>query len=402
MLKRSIYLDYILDTRRPLAGTEDFPVKLRITHKRNRYYLNIGYRFNEEEFKKLKESRRGHLRDQKDLIEDVVADAEKIIEEMGIFNYHDFKKKFLRPRGDYQSVYIYAADKIAELKKEDRIGAAQPYENAIASFKKFKKTKELYFEDITPGFLKSYQRWMLDRNRSRSTIGIYLRCLRALYNMAIENGDALREMSPFGKYKIPQGRNFKRALSIEQVRAIREYKCTSENMERARDIWMVLYYTGWNANDLFRLKWRDVDIKNEVIYYTRTKVSNTETSTPNTKYLMPEILEVFNRWHDQPRKDGKYIFDVLKGEGGAEEQKLAIKQAIKVLNKWVGKIGEDLGFGRVTTQGARHSFATVSAHGGASLLYIQRELDHQSLKTTQNYLDSFTFEEKKKGSALLR
>jgi integrase len=400
MLRKKVYLEYILDTRRPLTGTKDYPVKLRITHKQNRYYLNIGYHFTKDEFKAMRRSIRGYLRDQRDLIEEVVSDAEEIIEGLSVFNYDDFKKQFLRPRGDYQSVYTYADSKISELKKEDRIGAAQPYENAIVSLKKFKRTKELYFEDITSEFLKSYQRWMTARGRSKSTIGIYLRCLRALYNMAIENGDALREMSPFRKYKIPQGRNFKRALTLEQVRAIRHYQCTSLNMERARDIWMVLYYTGWNANDLFKLKWSSVNEKQEVISYTRSKTSG--TATPNTKYLMPEILEVLNKWHDHPKRDNKYIFNVLKGKDGAEEQKLATKQAIKVLNKWVGRIGEDLGFGRVTTQGARHSFATISAHGGASLLYIQRELDHQNLKTTQNYLDSFTFDEKKRGSELLR
>jgi hypothetical protein len=48
---------------------------------------------------------------------------------------------------------------------------------------------------------------------SKSTIGIYLRPLRAIYNEAIEAGFAKGDKSyPFGrrKYQIPSGRNVKK------------------------------------------------------------------------------------------------------------------------------------------------------------------------------------------------
>ena len=51
---------------------------------------------------------------------------------------------------------------------------------------------------------------------------------------------------------------------------------------------------------------------------------------------------------------------------------------------------------------ARHSYATVLKRKGASALIISENLGHSSLKTTENYLDSFTNDVKRETAALLR
>jgi len=88
--------------------------------------------------------------------------------------------------------------------------------------------------DITPAFLKDYhasntQKIIDDKTvgLSDTTIGIYVRSLRAVYNYAISLGIIKRdEMYPFGKrqYIIPAGRNIKKALSIAEVKMIHDYK----------------------------------------------------------------------------------------------------------------------------------------------------------------------------------
>jgi site-specific recombinase XerD len=50
---------------------------------------------------------------------------------------------------------------------------------------------------------------------------------------------------------------------------------------------------------------------------------------------------------------------------------------------------------------ARHSFSTVLKRSGASIEFISESLGHSNLKTTENYLDSFEDETRKKYSDVL-
>jgi hypothetical protein len=46
----------------------------------------------------------------------------------------------------------------------------------------------LYLEDVTESFVKGYKDFMVKRKRSATTIGMYLRNLRAIYNQAVSDG----------------------------------------------------------------------------------------------------------------------------------------------------------------------------------------------------------------------
>ena len=45
-------------------------------------------------------------------------------------------------------------------------------------------------KEITKDFLNSYEKWMLENEKSYSTISIYVRCLRKLFNEAIDFGNS--------------------------------------------------------------------------------------------------------------------------------------------------------------------------------------------------------------------
>ena len=66
------------------------------------------------------------------------------------------------------------------------------------------------------------------------------------------------------------------------------------------------------------------------------------------------------------------------------------------------RIGVQLGISKpVTTYTARHSFSTVLKRSGVSIEYISESLGHSSLQTTENYLDSFEDDVKRKYADLL-
>jgi len=58
-------------------------------------------------------------------------------------------------------------------------------------------------------------------------------------------------------------------------------------------------------------------------------------------------------------------------------------------------------FKKVNTKVCRHSFATVLKRSGVSKEFIHEELGRHDLKTTENYLDSFELEAKRRIAAYL-
>ncbi|NTS43902.1 phage integrase SAM-like domain-containing protein [Flavisolibacter sp. BT320] len=85
---------------------------------------------------------------------------------------------------------------------------------------------------MTPVFLQAYEKFALASGLSKTTIGIYLRPLRAVFNEVIDKGLLSRETAyPFGrrKYQIPASKKVKKALDLQDVEKIYHYRCAREN-----------------------------------------------------------------------------------------------------------------------------------------------------------------------------
>ncbi len=117
---------------------------------------------------------------------------------------------------------------------------------------------------------------MVDRKKSRTTVGIHLRSLRAVINEAIETGLMRREDYLFGrrKYKISEPRQAKIALQPDQIKAILAYTPETEEERAAKDIWVFSYFCGgMNINDICRLKRENIESDTLSFYHTiRPKV----------------------------------------------------------------------------------------------------------------------------------
>jgi len=96
--------------------------------------------------------------------------------------------------------------------KRNQIGTASTYElsqKSIIDFvtnKSNQKYSTLTFYDISPGWLKDYETYMADtKARSLTTVSMYVRVLRAMFNRAIEEKEIDQEHYPFGKRRYSQG-----------------------------------------------------------------------------------------------------------------------------------------------------------------------------------------------------
>lgn len=110
---------------------------------------------------------------------------------------------------------------IADKMQQGKVGTAVNYHCSMKSLQSF--APRLSLVDVTPKFLKTYEKHLLAEGKSVSMIGIYLRPLRAVLNEAISRKWFSRESYPFGikKYIIPESRNIKKALSKKDFKKVR-------------------------------------------------------------------------------------------------------------------------------------------------------------------------------------
>jgi len=386
----SIYLDVL----RP-KKTGKCSVKIRITFNRSRKYFPTGLELLPDEFDKVMDSKR-RTTEQKEIhlkLTYLYSKATDVINKLNVFTFDAFEESFLEQRNTHNSV-SFAFDKyIQQLKSENRIGTAVSYECAKNSLENYKRN--LIFAEISPTFLKSYHIWMLQEGKSITTIGIYLRSLRAIYNL--QNIDV--SIYPFGegknKYSIPTSRNIKKALTVEEIAKI--YNCQTNpgtTSEMAKDYWLFLYLcNGMNVKDFCLLKWENID--GDMLTYTRAKtLRSRKESRAISVALKPETMEIIRKWGQPSISKEAFIFPHLKPRMTAEKERATYQQLTKIINKYMKQISRDLKLNKeVTTYFARHSFATVLKRSGAKIEMISELLGHSSVDVTESYLDSFEKEQ---------
>ncbi|WP_375587131.1 tyrosine-type recombinase/integrase [Flagellimonas aurea] len=318
--------------------------------------------------------------------------ANNVIEGMKIFTFANFKEGYYESR-DINNDVSFAFDKrIEELKENGKIGTAVTYECAKNSLSDY--SPKLTFAEITPTWLRKYEKYMLDKGRSITTVSMYLRSLRAIFN----NQNIDKSIYPFGrgkgKYSIPTGRNVKKALTLEEVAKIYNYEPKNDVQAMARDYWMFLYLcNGMNVKDFCLLKWDNIE--GDILYYERAKTSTTERDKKGIRIaLKPESKSIIRKWGNPSLNKSDFIFPHLKANLTPERQRRIYQDLTKQINKYIQAIAKELEIPHhVTTYSARHSFATVLKRSGANIAMISDLLGHSDLSVTQNYLDSFEDEQ---------
>jgi site-specific recombinase XerD len=212
-----------------------------------------------------------------------------------------------------------------------------------------------------------------------------------VFNSAIESKDASQDQYPFGrkKYVIPAGSNKKKSLTKEQLRKFRDDPLKTEGQERARAFFLFSYASnGMNMKDIVFLKWEQVT--EETLEFVREKSKRTKKSkrTVLTVFLNDFHRDVIKRYGSDPEKS-QYVFPILMEGMSALEQHRAVQAFTRSINQHLEKIRHQLDLPKISTNWARHSFATVAVRKGASMEFMRESLGHSDMKTTLNYFAGF-------------
>lgn len=387
-----VYIQIVLDNRRK-NQTGIYTVKLRITYNRSQKYYLAGFKMTETDFADtMRNPPAKRLQDTRIELDHIELKARKIISRMNGFSFMLFEENFYQNENAGKSIFdLYEA--IIKVKtEEEKIGTASNYRCSLNSLKKF--APNLSFLDVTAEFLKKYERHLLGEGKSISTVGIYLRPLRAVLNEAIAKKLLTSTHYPFGKrkYVIPASRNIKKALSRDDLKKIVDYVPDDTNQfeRRAKDFWLLSYLCqGMNPKDILLLKKTDID--GDFIKFIRQKTKDTtranlvEIIVP----LLPEAKQIIDRWQCMD-ESSLYLFGFIKTGMTAIEKHKAVQQFVKVTNKHMKKIAAILDIQKkCSCYSARYGWTQAMIEADVSVEYIRQCLGHQSPTTTLRYISSF-------------
>lgn len=391
----------MLDTRRTKSDGK-CPVKIRVTHRRTRWYYPTGKDLTPEEWSALSTTKARALVSIRKDIESSYQIVRSAVEELttaGAFTFDALNNRLKGATSDTVNTAFRA--KISAFNQQGQVGTATVYDTILKGIERFAGA-HIPFDAVTVSWLVRYAAFLQSEGKKQTTIAIHLRHLRAILNEARRQGIVKEAQYPFGRgrFEIQEGEGRKMALTLEQIGQIARYDDGSEATAKYRDYWLFLYLcNGINVADFVRLRFRD--IVNGEICFVRQKTARTTRTRKEIRVVVTDrMLAIIDRWGNPPAPD-RFIFPVLDGAEDAMRQKLKTQYLTRAINKRMATIGEDLGIGNISTYTARHSFATVLKRAGANIAYISESLGHNDLKTTENYLASFEREERVKNAELL-
>jgi site-specific recombinase XerD len=202
-----------------------------------------------------------------------------------------------------------------------------------------------------------------------NTVTKYLKILKTVVHAAISFG--YMDRNPFEGYSTTYKGSNRKFLSAEELNTIETEIMPNERLERVRDVFLFICYTGISYSDLINISVdniaKGIDGRNWLNYERlKTKV---RASIP----MLPQAQKIIDKYKNNPEciADGK-LFPVISNQKFNDYLKELATQC---------KINKP-----ITAHIGRHTFATtVTLTNGVPLETVSKMLGHTSLKTTQIY-----------------
>lgn len=239
------------------------------------------------------------------------------------------------------------------------------------------------FEDFTLNNLRIWLSDALAEGKSRSTIARRTASVRTFSTWAqragfLENDVAARLVTPKVHRHLPDVLTENQAEELVREPAVVDKRARAKSSsEVLRDLAILelLYATGIRVGELTGLNVDDVD---------RTRKTARVTGKGNKQRVVPfgeSAADALDAWIHKGR------FEMATGESGnalflgRKGGRIDPRQVRRI----VERASTDIGAGRFSPHGLRHSAATHLLDNGADLRVVQELLGHSSLQTTQIY-----------------
>ena len=384
-------VDAICYKYKPLK-TGELPIKIRICKDRKTRYINLGVS-TKAEYWDFEKNQPKPICPDRERLEKLIAN--KISEVRSkIVELKSENKEFtattlveqIQSKPKMMTVRELFLQYLQELEQEKRTGYRLSIRQTYNSLIKFNRHLDIPFSEMDCNWLRKYEIWQRKQGKSENTIGIRLRNIRTIFNLAINMGLIKQEDYPFRKFKVSRlhQETIKRALTKEEIHSVINYPVDGKDFytRLAVALFTFSYFMGGiNFVDMAFLT--EKNILDSRLVYRRKKTAKL-INLP----LQEEARLVLKRYKNN---SSPYLFPILSNLHKTEQQRLnRLHKVITKVNKALKAIGEELNIPiKLTTYVARHSYATVLKRAGVPTSIISESLGHSSEKITQIYLDSF-------------
>lgn len=400
-------LIYFHDTR---SGSEEFPLKLRITHHSKSVHINVGVKLTLEQWDGEKVINHPKEKSLNDYLTTKMTLAQSAIMKYGLvadvekLSASDLKN-IIQSNGESakkEKGHLFAKYFEGCIEKKTARKTALSY---MTSLKKMREADPLLddkvFEEIDEAYIRRIDDAWSKAGITTNSRAVYMRNIRSVFNDAID--DELTTCYPFRKFSIKKTPTKKRNLSVEELRLLRDYPIVNEFQKKYRDIFMLCFYLrGINAKDLFGL--RSSNVRLGRINYVRAK-----TGKFYSVKIEPEAKALLNKY-----KGTDYLVDICDGAKDEAEFIAKYEGFLQRMDRGLKKIGpytrKGLGgkkeikpiFPFLSQYWCRHTSATLMAKLGYSNEIIATSLGHEyGNKTTNIYIEYNEEEVDKANRALI-
>ncbi|MDP4149347.1 MAG: site-specific integrase [Bacteroidota bacterium] len=441
----AIRVDIYHDKRRFRSKTKDYPVKLRIYETGDMRMYTTVYGITADEIKAWSQQRVSEkVQNLRKAFNNLRVKAQEAADELDPFDFDQFELRFIKdnPEIDQTKLKIKVSvpaqepfdlteyykrfpilqesleiGTIGHVFKElikfkiviGKVSTAILYQSAYISLVKF--GGNVKFKRINKLYLYNYTEWMKGLGNSKTTVGMYIRHLRHVFNEAHDMKIIKKENCyPFGKkeYRIPGTRSVKKVYEVEELRKIYGYQCDPEKpwLQRAKDYSLfILFGNGINPADIVRLKRKN--IQGNLIVFERVKTEEIAKEDPPSIaiYINDEIKQIIDRQCSRDENGNiiedpeSYLFPILKPGMNPLREYQERQLLIEFINKWLSFILKEVGVNKPgRCYYLRSTFATMQIAGGASLFDVQEFMGHMDPRTTKRYVGSLPIEQKRLAS----
>jgi integrase len=359
------------------------PVAVQLTHNRQRRYLPTPHVVFTPQL-----DRNGNIKDpnMKTIADDIYRRVKAVLDELSFrvsaYGADELKEYVARKLQGAEErgvdFFEFAENYIAQTRKLHP-GSADIHQVMLNNLARYVGSRRLNITELTSRFLYKYQQWMeAQGSATGAPLGergqsLYLGSVRTIFNAAqreyndYDKDDIPISNQPFKRFKIQKARNIKtaeqKALSVAQLRAIRDYAPVTKSEAFARDCFMLSFYLcGMNSVDLYRCSEL---MEGNVIRYYRSKVTEQREDKAEMRVRVePEAQPFLEKYRDQ---SGERVFCFHKKHSIAS----ALSEALYgreydrkngVTASGLKAVGKAVGIDDLEFYYARHSWATIAAN----------------------------------------
>ncbi len=219
------------------------------------------------------------------------------------------------------------------------------------------------------------RRFCMAEKLSESSRRHRLRHLKAFFAFAVRGGHAAADPSA-GVRMAPPKKVLPKLLTPDDVdRILAARDADNEERDPPRRAWfrplvLTIFHHGLRRGEALRLRWRDVDFDNGLLYVRQSKGGDRVLPL-----IRPEVLRA---WREET--EGAAPQCVFSADGG--ETPLSESYAARAFREYARTAGVSV----TKLHGLRHGAATALLAQGASSRLVQQVLGHASIQTTERYL----------------